>query len=166
MRTTPLEEKIKTIAVPISQDMGLDIVQVRIIGDGGSRNVQIMAENPKTRRLSIDQCTKLSKALSIVFDVEDPIDGAYRLEVSSPGIDRPLTQTKDFKEYKGFEAKLETDKPLENGQKRFKGRIAGITDNIVKLTTEAGDVELDFDSLVKAQLVLNDELINATANGK
>ena len=164
MKTTPLENKISEIARPVIEDMGLDLVCVKVIGEGGSRSVQIMAEDPKTRRLGIDDCTKLSKAISMVMDVEDPIEGAYRLEVSSPGIDRPLVREQDFEDFAGFEAKIETDTPAENGQKRFRGQIKGLKDGIVLLDTDTGEVEIPFGSLNKAKLVLTDELINATAN--
>lgn len=164
MQATPLEHRIAEIARPVAADLGLSIVQVKIIGEGGSRNVQIMAENPDTKRLGIDDCTKLSKALSAVMDVEDPIDGAYRLEVSSPGIDRPLVSEQDFETYKGFEVKLEVTIPHENGQKRFRGHIDSINDGIIVLNTDQGEAHIDFSALKKAKLVLTDELIKATAN--
>lgn len=164
MRRTPLENKLEEIARPVAQDLGLNLVCVKIIGEGGSRNVQVMAENPETKRLGIDDCTKLSKALSVVLDVEDPIDGAYRLEVSSPGIDRLLVRPEDFETYKDLEVKLETYIPAENGQKRFRGYIRGIQNDVITLEMDEGTVEIDFSALSKAKLVLTDELIKATAN--
>ncbi len=164
MRSSPVEQKVFDIAVPVAQDLGLDIVCVKIIGEGGSRNVQVMAEDPETRKLNIDKCAELSRALSAVMDVEDPINGAYRLEVSSPGIDRPLMKIKDFDDFKGFEAKLETNTPTENGQKRFRGHIKGVQGTTVEIETDQGLAEIPFEHLVKAKLVLTDELIKATAN--
>lgn len=164
MRATPLENRINEIAEPVIADLGFSLVCTKIIGEGGSRSVQIMAEDPKTKRLGIDDCTKISRALSAIFDVEDPIDGAYRLEISSPGIDRPLVALKDFEDYKGFEAKLETSTPTENGQKRFRGKIQGTSEENVLIDTDQGTTEIPFDLLTKAKLVLNDELIKATSN--
>ncbi len=164
MRNTPLEYKIFELAVPIAQDIGLEIVAVKIIGEGGSQNVQIMAEDPKTKKLGIDACTKLSRAMSAIMDVEDPVDGAYRLEVSSPGIDRPLTRLEDFKTYIGFDVKLETTMPHENGQRRFRGFLKALEGQNILIDTDQGAFEIDFDSLAKAKLVLTDDLIKKTAN--
>jgi ribosome maturation factor RimP len=163
MKATPLEIKISKIIEPVVADMGLSLVCVRIIGEGGSQNVQVIAENPETRRLDIDSCAKLSKAISAVMDVEDPINGAYRLEVSSPGIDRILVKLEDFETYKGYEAKLETYSPIETGQKRFRGPLRGIEGNLVLITTDQGDAQIPFENITKARLVLTDELIKATA---
>jgi len=159
-----MEDKIATIAAPVIADHGYELVCVKIVGENGSQNVRIMAEDPKTKRLGVDDCTKISKAVSAVLDVEDPIDGAYRLEVSSPGIDRPLVKESDFEDYTGYEAKLETNTPTETGQKKFKGRLKGIKNNMILIDTDQGEVEIPFGSLSKAKLVLTDELIKATKN--
>lgn len=164
MKTSPLEQKIFDLAVPVAQDLALEIVAVKIANESGAQNIQIMAEDPKTGKILLDDCAKLSRALSAVLDVEDPIDGAYRLEVSSPGIDRPLTRLKDFETYNGFEAKLETAMPTETGQKKFRGFIRALKDNDITLETDQGDIVIDFDSLAKAKLVLTDDLIQKTAN--
>ena len=164
MKTTPMESKIAEIVRPVVTDLGLELVCVRIIGEKGGQNVQVMAEDPATKKLGIEDCTKLSKAISTLLDVEDPIQGAYRLEVSSPGIDRPLLKIDDFETYAGFEAKLETDMPNETGQKRFKGVLKGIKDQKVLIDTEQGSAEIPFGSLTKAKLVLTDKLIKETAN--
>ena len=164
MRATPLEHKIADFVTPVVSDMGLELICVKIISEDGAQNVQIMAENPETGRLGIDDCAKLSRAISAVMDVEDPISGNYRLEISSPGIDRPLTRLKDFVSYKGFEAKIEMTMPNENGQKRFRGRLDGVKDEDIILKTDEGEEVIAFDSLAKAKLVLTDELIKATAN--
>lgn len=162
MRTTPLEDKIAAIAAPVIKDLGFALHCVRIVGEGGMQNVQIMAEDPATKNLGVDDAAKISRALSAAMDVEDPIGGAYRLEISSPGIDRLLINKNDFEEYKNFEAKLEITTPAENGQKKFRGRLQGLKDDIILLTTDQGDVEIPFSMLAKAKLVLTDELIKAT----
>lgn len=164
MRMSPIEYKITEFAKPVAEDLGLAIVAVKVSGEGGAQIVQVMAENPETRNLGVDDCAKLSRALSAVMDVEDPIQSAYRLEVSSPGIDRLLTRLHDFETYKGFEAKLETMMPAENGQKRFRGFIEGLEGETITLKTDQGLVEIDFESLAKAKLVLTDDLIKKTAN--
>ncbi|GJL84664.1 MAG: hypothetical protein DHS20C02_04390 [Micavibrio sp.] len=163
MKATPQENRITEIAAPVIKDLGYELVCVKIVGDSGNQTVRIMAENAETKRLGIDDCTKISKALSAVFDVEDPISNAYNLEISSPGIDRPLVKEQDFEDYLGFEAKLETNMPTESGQKRFRGKLKGMKDSIVLIDTDDGEVEIPFGSLSKAKLVLTDELIKATA---
>ncbi|MCD8497917.1 MAG: ribosome maturation factor RimP [Alphaproteobacteria bacterium] len=163
MKQTPLEEKISMLVTPVIEDLGFALFTVKIIGEGGSRTVQIMAEDPATGRLGIDDCTKITKAVSALLDVEDPIQGAYRLEISSPGIDRLLIRTEDFEKYTGFDAKLETELPNTEGQKRFRGVINGLKDgNIILLQTDTGEVEIPFSDLSKAKLVMSDALISAT----
>lgn len=163
MRATPQEQKIENMARPVVEEMGFDLICVKIIGQEGSKTLQIMAENPETRRIGLDECAKLSRSISALMDVEDPIQGAYKLEVSSPGIDRPLIRERDFTDFMGFEAKIETDTPAENGQKRFRGRIKGMQDSTVLVTTDQGDIDIPFSQIIKAKLVLTDELINARA---
>ncbi len=165
MRSTPLENRIANIARPVAQDLGLEIVCVKILGEGGGTNVQILAENPATRNLGVEDCTKLSKALSAVLDVEDPINGAYRLEVSSPGIDRPLIKIEDFETFKGFEARLESDTPMITGQRKFKGTLKGVNGENVVIDTDQGTAEIPFHDLNKAKLVLTEKLIKETAKG-
>jgi ribosome maturation factor RimP len=163
MRQTPLEIKITSIVRPVIEGLGFSLVQMKTIGEAGAMTVQIMAEDPETKRLGIDSCAKISKAISAVLDVEDPINGKYRLEVSSPGIDRPLTRLEDFQTYMGYEAKIESDMPAENGQRKFRGRLNGLEGENIMITTEQGDAKIPFASLTKAKLVLTDELIKATA---
>ena len=164
MRYTPLEEKIAKLAAPVIEDLGFSLHMVKITGEGNAQNVQVMAEDLETKNLGVDDAAKISRALSAVFDVEDPINGAYRLEVSSPGIDRALVKESDFENFKGFEAKIETLTPNENGQKRWRGIINGIENGQIFVTTEdQGDAQIPFAALAKAKLVLTDELIKATA---
>lgn len=155
-----MEQKIADIIRPVIEDLGYELVAVEM-KDGA---LQIMAEDPKTRNLGVDECAEISRALSAVLDVEDPIKGAYRLEVSSPGIDRPLVKKEDFEDFEGFEAKIELQIPLETGQKRFRGRLRGLNmeKNSVLIDTEdQGEVTLPLEAIRKAKLVLTDELIKA-----
>ncbi len=144
------------IITPVIEDMGFELVRVRLMG-GKTATLQIMAERPDGG-IEVDECADISNAVSAVLDVEDPITDAYTLEVSSPGIDRPLTRLKDFEEFEGYEAKLETAE-LIDGRKRFKGVLAGVEDNDVLINIEEGTVGLNFDWLADAKLILTDELI-------
>lgn len=167
MKQTPLEEKISNLVQPAIAELGFDLFMVKVIGEAGSKSVQIMAEDPETGRLGIDDCTAISRAVSALLDVDDPVSGAYRLEVSSPGIDRFLIRPKDFETYKGFEIKLELDMPASNGQKKFRGVINAVKDNnVIALQTDTGEVDLTFDSIAKAKLIMSAELIKATATKK
>lgn len=139
--------------------MGYDLVRVQLSGAAGRATLQVMAERADEVAMTIDDCTEISRALSPILDVADPISGAYSLEVSSPGIDRPLVRPKDFERWAGFEAKLETKAPV-SGRKRFKGLLLGLDGDEVKIRDEAGiDFSLPISGLAKAKLVLNDALI-------
>lgn len=163
MRATPLENKIAEIAAPVAEDLGLALVCVKIVGEDGNLNVTIMAED-NSGRLNVDDCARLSRALSAEMDVEDPINGAYRLEVSSPGIDRPLVREQDFENYIGFEAKLEADTPIQSGQKKFRGLLKGIENGNITIETDQGMAVVPFGTLKKAKLVLTDALMKRTSN--
>ncbi|MGH1397697.1 MAG: ribosome maturation factor RimP [Alphaproteobacteria bacterium] len=163
MRRTPLEAKIEAITNPVIEDLGFAPYCVKITGDGGSQIVQIMAEDPATKRLGVDDCASISRAVAAIMDVEDPISGKYRLEVSSPGIDRFLMKIEDFTAYIGFDAKIETDIPAENGQRKFRGRIEKVEDETITLITDQGEASIKFNTIVKAKLVMSDALIKATA---
>jgi ribosome maturation factor RimP len=140
--------------------MGFELVRIRLMS-GKTATLQIMAERPEGG-IEVDECARISTAVSAVLDVEDPILDHYTLEVSSPGIDRPLTRLKDFETYEGYEVKIETTE-LIDGQRRFKGVLAGVEGEEVLLNLERGDEEvtvgLNFDWLSDAKLVLTDELI-------
>ncbi len=162
MKATPMERKVADLAAPVAESLGLRLVCVRITGEGGAQNVQVIAENPTTRALPLDDCTKLSRELSALMDVEDPVKSAYRLEISSPGIDRLLVSPEDFADFAGFEAKLELEFP-QDGQKRFRGILRGIEGDLVKLDMpDKGPVTVPYSGLAKARLVLTDELIKAS----
>ncbi len=161
-RLLALEERI----APTLEAMGFEVVRVSLQNNGGQQTVQVMADRADGSLISIEECEVISHALSAIFDVEDPISGAYDLEVSSAGIDRPLTRQKDFKNYAGFEAKIETKLAI-GGRRRFKGDIKGLSETgDVVVTVDDTDFTLPFDNIATAKLVLTDELINATAKGR
>jgi len=151
-----IDRRLAEIITPVIEDMGFELVRVRLMG-GKTQLLQIMADRPDGG-IEVDECGEISTAVSAVLDVEDPILDAYTLEVSSPGIDRPLTRLKDFEEFEGYEAKLETGAPID-GRKRFKGVLAGVEGDEVMLNVTEGTIGLKFDWLSEAKLVLTDELI-------
>ena len=155
-----IDRRMAEIITPVIEDMGFELVRVRLMS-GKTHILQIMAERP-TGGIEVDDCADISNAVSAVLDVEDPIIDAYALEVSSPGIDRPLTRLKDFAEFEGYEAKLETAE-LIGGRKRFKGTLAGVEGDEVLINIEENGEEvtvgLQFDWLSDAKLILTDDLI-------
>jgi ribosome maturation factor RimP len=153
---------LEALVEPIANAMGLDLVRVLMLGGPGGPTLQIMAEDPATRQLTIGQCTRLSRQVSVALDEADPIESEYSLEVSSPGIDRPLTRLSDFADWAGHVAKLQAEGG-ETDRKRYQGRLRGIDGDMVCITVDdLGDVSLPFASLTSAKLVLTDELIKAT----
>ncbi len=151
-----IDRRVMEIIDPVITDMGYELVRVRLMS-GKSATLQIMAQKPDGT-IEVDDCALISTAVSAVLDVEDPIVDAYTLEVSSPGIDRPLTRLKDFEQWKGYEAKIETEE-LIDGRRRFKGELAGVEGNEVLIEIEEGTIGLQFEWLSDAKLVLTDELI-------
>ena len=152
---------------PEVKALGFDLVRLAMTGGTSDPTLQVMAERPDTRQLSIDDCSDISRRISEKLDVleaegRDPIDGAYRLEVSSPGIDRPLTRPSDYADWAGHEARLKLNETLQ-GAKQLSGVIKGIEKGIVLLATPKGDREVPFESIASAKLLLTDKLINATA---
>jgi ribosome maturation factor RimP len=155
-----LEERLKSLVMPSLDAMGYDLVRVMVQGRA-SLTLQIMAERRDGVAMTVDDCADISRALSALLDVEDPIAAAYTLEVSSPGIDRPLTRPQDFERYAGHEAKLEATQPIE-GRKRFRGTVLGLdSDGRVRLRAEGGDVAIPLTDVKAAKLVLTDRLIQA-----
>ena len=136
--------------------MGFELVRVRLMS-GKSTTLQVMADRPDGG-IEVDELALISQSISAVMDVEDPILDEYTLEVSSPGIDRPLTRLKDFEMFEGYEAKIETGE-LIDGRRRFKGELAGVEDDEVLINVEEGTIGLKFDWLTDAKLVLTDDLI-------
>jgi len=151
-----IDRRLAEIIQPVIEGMGFELVRVRLMG-GKTSTVQIMAQRPDGS-MEVDDCAEISTAVSAALDVEDPISDAYTLEVSSPGIDRPLTRLKDFDLWEGYEAKIETDELIE-GRRRFKGQLAGTEGEEVLITIEEGTIGLKFDWLSDAKLVLTDDLI-------
>ncbi|HEX9770615.1 MAG TPA: ribosome maturation factor RimP [Kiloniellales bacterium] len=139
---------------------GYDIVRVILSGERRPK-LQIMVERLDGRAVSLDDCALASRRVSAVLDVEDPVAGPYVLEVSSPGIDRPLTRLGDFERFAGFEARVELRVPVA-GRRRFRGRLLGVDHDRIRLETEGEDIELSFDQIQKAKLVLTDDLIAAS----
>jgi len=147
----------------VAEAAGYDIVRLRLMGGTQARRLQIMAERDDGVML-VEDCARLARALGAVLDAADPVPGDYTLEVSSPGIDRPLTRLKDFEAHEGLEARLEIDR-LAEGRKRFKGELAGVEDGHVAINLE-GEAEtalLPFAWLVDARLVINDALLKRGA---
>ena len=157
---TAIDRRLAEIITPVIEDLGFELVRLRLQG-GKTATLQIMADRPEGG-INVDDCADISVAVSATLDVEDPVEDAYNLEVSSPGIDRPLTRLKDFETFEGYEAKIETNQPID-GRKRFKGVLAGVEgDEVLLNIEEAGEVQtigLNFDWLSDAKLVLTDDLI-------
>lgn len=151
-----IDRRLAEIIAPVIEDMGFELVRVRLMS-GKETTLQVMADKPDGG-IEVDDCADISTAISAVMDVEDPILDAYMLEVSSPGIDRPLTRLKDFETFEGYEAKLETT-DLIDGRKRFRGVLAGVEGDDVLINIEEGTIGLNFDWLAEAKLVLTDDLI-------
>jgi len=159
---THIDERILAIADPIAEDMGLTIVRVRVMA-GKRKTVQIMAERKSDGLMGIENCEQLSRELSAALEVEDPLADAYVLEVSSPGLERPLTSLNDFQTYEGYLARVELDRLVE-GRKRFRGTLAGIdgTDIDINLDGESEQTaSIPFDWISEAKLLITDELIEA-----
>jgi ribosome maturation factor RimP len=151
-----IDRRLAEIITPVIEDLGFELVRVRLIS-GYEIVLQVMADRPDGG-IEVDECGQISTAISAVLDVEDPVLDAYTLEVSSPGIDRPLTRLKDFDMFEGYEVKIETTE-LIDGQRRFKGMLAGIENDDVLININQGTIGLKFEWLSDAKLVLTDDLI-------
>jgi ribosome maturation factor RimP len=153
------DHRLLELLDPVARAAGYAIVRLRLMGGDRARRLQIMAERPDGTML-VEDCTALARAISPVMDAADPISGEYLLEVSSPGIDRPLTRLTDFETFEGFEARIEIDR-LAEGRKRFKGELAGVEgDHVgVNLEGERETALLPFAWIVEAKLVVNDALM-------
>ena len=153
---TSMDRRMAEILIPSIEGMGFEVVRIRLMG-GQTKTLQIMAERPDGS-IDVDECAAISTAVSAILDVEDPLEEAYTLEVSSPGIDRPLTRLKDFDTWEGWEAKLETA-DLIDGRRRFRGVLAGVEGNEVLINLDIGTVGLQFDWLSDAKLVMTNDLV-------
>ncbi len=152
--------KIEAMIAPSLEAMGYRVVRIAVTG-GRRATLQIMAERRDEQAMTVEDCADISRTVSALLDVADPISGAYMLEVSSPGIDRPLVRREDFARFAGFEAKVELTAPVD-GRKRFRGRLLGVDGDVVRLLIDAAPVELPFALVARAKLVLTDELLAAS----
>lgn len=152
-------EKIAQLIEPSLQAMGFDLVRVSVRG-GGRPVLQIMAERADREPMTVEHCAQISRTVSAVLDVEDPFPSAYELEVTSPGIDRPLVRRDDFERFAGFEARIETHEPVE-GRKRFRGRLLGVEGDAIKIRLAEGEQHIPWRGIKKAKLVLTDDLLAA-----
>lgn len=164
---TQEDRQLLELLDPVAEAAGYDIVRLRLMGGGERRRLQIMAERPADHDMGIDDCSVLSRAISEVLEAADPIKGDYVLEVSSPGIDRPLTRIEDFVTFEGLEARLELDRMAE-GRKRFRGELAGVEGDNIGLDIEGEDETalIPFSWIVEAKLVMNDELMKRGAEAR
>jgi ribosome maturation factor RimP len=153
---------IARLIEPAVKELGFDLVRVAMIGGKSDPTLQVMAERPETRQLTIDDCADLSRKISDILDEADPIEEGYRLEVSSPGIDRPLTRLKDFDDWNGHEARIKFVEPVDTA-KQVSGIIEGIDGKTIRMATPKGERLVDFANIASAKLILTDKLINATA---
>jgi ribosome maturation factor RimP len=151
------------IIEPEVQHLGYELVRVCMIGGSTDPTLQVMAERLDTRQLDLADCERISRRLSDMFDLCDPIEGGYRLEVSSPGIDRPLTRLNDYRDWAGYDARITLAEP-RGDRKQFSGVLQGVEAESVKLTDKTGELHaLPFSAIASAKLVLTDKLIRATA---
>ncbi len=156
--------EVERLVGPPIEGLGYELVRVRLTG-GGAPTLQIMAERKDRREMSVDDCAEISRLISAVLDVDDPFAGSYTLEVSSPGLDRPLVRAGDYERFAGCEVRVETHRPID-GRKRFRGRLVGRrgTDVVVAV----GEVEhaIPFDDVLRGKLMLTDELIADAMKGR
>ena len=167
---TAEDARLLELLDPVAEAAGYEIVRLRLMGGEKQRRLQIMAERPPRDGegegdMNVEDCARLSRAVSEILDAADPISGEYVLEVSSPGVDRPLTRLKDFDAYEGYEARLELDRMAE-GRKRFRGQLAGVEgDNVaIDLEGEEATALIPFAWITEAKLVLTDELMKRGAD--
>ena len=154
---------LERLIEPEVKHLGYDLVRVAMIGGSSDPTLQVMAERPDTRQLNIDDCERISRRLSDVLDLCDPIEGSYRLEVSSPGIDRPLTRLKDYKDWAGHQARITLHRP-RGDRKQFSGTLEGVDHETVKLAGKDGQTySIHFQDIASAKLLLTEKLIAATA---
>ena len=152
--------KVEALISPAIEAMGYEVVRVMIAG-GQAVTLQVMAERHDGKAMTVDDCADISRTVSAILEVDDPIDGPYRLEVSSPGIDRPLVKARDFARFAGFKARIESGEMID-GRRRFVGTLKGVKDEAVMVVLEGGEeAAIPIASIVRAKLVLTDELLAA-----
>ena len=146
---------------PSLDSMGYDLVRVQISGGASDRCLQIMAERKDRAEMNVEDCASISRNISTILDVEDPITEAYTLEVSSPGMDRPLVRLEDFTRFAGFEARIDTMEAIVD-RKRFRGKLKGVEGETILIEVDGETYEIPFEDILRAKLVLTDELIAAS----
>ena len=156
-------DRIEKIIEPTVKNLGFDIVRVLLSGDHNPR-LQIMAEPLDGRAMNVDDCAAISRAVSALLDAEDPVSSSYTLEVSSPGLDRPLVRLQHFERFAGYEARIETAMAID-GRKRFRGRLGGIEGDNVLLQVDKNEWVFPFPDIQKAKLIVTDEML-AEAEGR
>jgi len=148
---------------PEAKAEGLALVRVKMIGGSSDPTLQVMAERPDTRQLTLEDCARLSRRISDLLDEKDPIPEAYRLEVSSPGIDRPLTRLSDYDDWKGHEARIHPHEPYQ-GRKQLSGDLIGVDGETVRIDVKGyGETAIPFSAIRNAKLLMTDKLIKSTA---
>jgi ribosome maturation factor RimP len=169
MMMKAIEAKVSTLVAEDLSFMGYELVRVQALKGGQYITLQIMAERLDTKAMTVDDCVKISHAISARLDSDESMNDRYTLEVSSPGIDRPLVRLKDYERFAGHVARIELQAP-QDGKKRFQGSIVRITgqepDAEIELRTETGDVRVQLHSIARAKLVITDALLNAKDNTK
>jgi len=150
-------DKVAQLIDPAIEALGYRVVRVRLTG-GGRPILQVMAEQADGGAITLDECAAISRAVSALIDVADPIAGKYVLEVSSPGIDRPLMRAADFVRFAGREVRIETTRPLD-GRRRFRGTLLGLDGEVIRVTTGHGAIGIPMADVATAKLVLTDALI-------
>ena len=156
-----LADRIAEMVRPTIEALGYSLVRVQILGRQRPR-LQVMAERSDGRPMMVEDCASLSRSISAVLDVEDPIAAPYTLEVSSPGIDRPLVRLADYDRFAGFEARIELARPVE-GRRRFRGRLLGTSSEVVRLDVDGANLDVHYADIQRAKLVLTEELLAAHA---
>jgi ribosome maturation factor RimP len=158
------EAEIARLIEPSLAARGYELVRVRVSGGRTDARLQVMAERKDRREMTVEDCATISRELSAILDVADPLPGAYTLEVSSPGIDRPLVRLEDFARFKGQEARIETARPVDDARRRFRGVLGGVVDGAVMIEEDGRVWRIPFDDIERAKLVLTDALIAASLN--
>ena len=162
MRSRTAEDaRLLELLDPVAEAAGYEIVRLRLMGGEHARRLQVMAETPEGE-MNVEDCARLSRALSEVLDAADPLSGEYTLEVSTPGVDRPLTRLKDFEVFEGHEARVELDRMAE-GRKRFRGELAGVEGDQVAMNLEGEAALIPFAWILEAKLILTDRLMDRGA---
>jgi len=159
-----LSNKIQRLIEPSVDDLGFDIVRVQVSGKN-ELLMQVMVEHKDGQGMTVDDCAIVSRAISAILEVEDPIKDPYTLEVSSPGLDRPLVKLRDFERFQGHQVRVETSL-AQDGQKRFKGQLLGVEDETVKILLDGREVILAYSDIRRAKLLLTDNVISAVKGSK